>query len=49
MTTIARRCCHDIAGFLYWNITYWKKDPLEVARLGLAKMRTAVEKALDAA
>ena len=32
-----------------FNPTYWKKDPLEVARLGLAKMRTAVEKALDAA
>ena len=32
-----------------FNPTYWKKDPLEVARLGLAKMRTAVKKALDAA
>lgn len=32
-----------------FNPTYWKKDPLEVARLGLAKMRTGVEKALDAA
>jgi sugar phosphate isomerase/epimerase len=32
-----------------FNPSYWKKDPLEVARLGLAKMRTAVEKALEAA
>ena len=32
-----------------FNPSYWKKDPLEVARLGLAKMKTAVEEALDAA
>jgi 2-keto-myo-inositol isomerase len=28
---------------------YWEKDPLEVARTGLAKMKAAVEKALGAA
>ena len=29
-----------------FNPTYWKQDPLEVARTGLAKMKTAVNKAL---
>jgi len=28
---------------------YWEKDPLEVAKTGLAKMKAAVQKALDAA
>jgi len=28
---------------------YWQKDPLEVAKLGLVKMKAAVAKALDAA
>ncbi len=28
---------------------YWQKDPLEVAKTGLAKMKSAVEKALSAA
>ena len=30
-----------------FNPTYWKQDPLEVAKDGLAKMKTAVNKALD--
>ena len=31
-----------------FNREYWKQDPLEVARTGLAKMRAAVEKAATA-
>lgn len=31
-----------------FNPTYWQQDPLEVAKTGLAKMKTAVEKALVA-
>ena len=30
-----------------FNPTYWKQDPLEVAKLGLAKMKKAVNKALN--
>jgi len=30
-----------------FNPTYWKQDPLEVAKLGLAKMKSAVNKALN--
>ena len=30
-----------------FNPTYWKQDPLKVAKDGLAKMKTAVNKALD--
>lgn len=30
-----------------FNPVYWKKDPLEVAKLGLAKMKNEVKKALD--
>jgi len=30
-----------------FNPIYWKQDPLEVAKLGLAKMKTAVNKALN--
>ncbi|MBN2315871.1 MAG: sugar phosphate isomerase/epimerase [Sedimentisphaerales bacterium] len=30
-----------------FNPTYWKQDPLEVAKLGLAKMKNAVNKALE--
>ncbi len=30
-----------------FNPTYWKQDPLEVAKLGLAKMKTAANKALN--
>ena len=30
-----------------FNPTYWKQDPLTVAKTGLAKMKTAVNKALD--
>ena len=29
-----------------FNPTYWKRDPLEVAKTGLSKMKTAVKKAL---
>jgi 2-keto-myo-inositol isomerase len=29
-----------------FNPTYWQQDPLQVAKTGLAKMKTAVEKAL---
>jgi sugar phosphate isomerase/epimerase len=29
-----------------FNPTYWKQDPLTVARTGLDKMKTAVKKAL---
>ncbi|MGL4550842.1 MAG: sugar phosphate isomerase/epimerase family protein [Gemmataceae bacterium] len=29
-----------------FNRTYWKQDPLEVAKAGLAKMKAAVEKAM---
>ena len=29
-----------------FNETYWQKDPMEVAKLGLAKMKMSVEKAL---
>ena len=28
-----------------FNRDYWKQDPLEVAKTGLAKMKSAVEKA----
>jgi sugar phosphate isomerase/epimerase len=31
-----------------FNRTYWKQDPLEVAKTGLAKMKAVVEKALAA-
>ncbi|UCD50510.1 MAG: sugar phosphate isomerase/epimerase [Phycisphaerales bacterium] len=31
-----------------FSAVYWKKDPLEVAKTGLAKMKTAVQKALVA-
>ncbi len=31
-----------------FNPTYWKQDPLTVAKTGLAKMKTAVNKALGA-
>jgi len=31
-----------------FNPNYWKQDPLEVAKTGLAKMKGAVGKALDA-
>lgn len=31
-----------------FNAVYWKKDPLEVAKTGLAKMKAAVQKALRA-
>ena len=30
-----------------FNPTYWKQDPLQVAKTGLAKMKAAVNKALD--
>ena len=30
-----------------FNPTYWKQDPLEVAKIGLAKMKSAVSKALS--
>ena len=30
-----------------FNPTYWKQDSLEVAKIGLAKMKSAVSKALD--
>jgi 2-keto-myo-inositol isomerase len=30
-----------------FNPTYWKQDPLEVAKIGLAKMKNAVSKAFD--
>ena len=30
-----------------FNETYWQKDPMEVAKLGLAKMKISVEKALN--
>jgi len=29
-----------------FNPTYWKQDPLEVAKIGLAKMKVVVNKAL---
>jgi hypothetical protein len=29
-----------------FNPTYWKQDPLAVAKAGLAKMKAAVNKAL---
>jgi hypothetical protein len=29
-----------------FNPTYWKQDPLEVAKTGLAKMKASVNKAL---
>jgi sugar phosphate isomerase/epimerase len=32
-----------------FNPTYWQQDPLEVAKTGLAKMKTALSKALDMA
>jgi 2-keto-myo-inositol isomerase len=31
-----------------FNASYWKKDPLEVAKVGLAKMKVEVQKALRA-
>jgi len=30
-----------------FNPSYWKQDPLDVAKIGLAKMKSAVRKALD--
>jgi hypothetical protein len=29
-----------------FNEDYWKKDPMEVAKIGLEKMKISVEKAL---
>jgi len=32
-----------------FNPTYWKEDPLSVARIGLGKMKEQVKKALASA
>jgi 2-keto-myo-inositol isomerase len=37
---------HAALSLELFNPTYWKQDPLEVARTGLAKMKAAVQKAI---
>ncbi len=38
---------HAVLSLELFNPTYWKQDPLSVAKTGLAKMKAAVNKALD--
>ena len=40
---------HPVLSLELFSPKYWEKDPLEVAKTGLAKMKSAVEKALGAA
>jgi hypothetical protein len=38
---------YPILSLELFNAEYWKRDALDVARTGLAKMRAAVEKAFQ--
>ena len=40
--------CHPVLSIELFNPEYWKQDALEVAKTGLAKMKAAVNKALNA-
>lgn len=50
MTQIIRDLCavgnRAVLSLELFNPEYWKQDPLEVAKIGLAKMKTVVNKAL---
>jgi len=40
--------CHPVLSIELFNPDYWKQDALEVAKTGLAKMKAAVKKAMNA-
>jgi sugar phosphate isomerase/epimerase len=45
LRTLHATGCHCMLSLELFNREYWKQDPAEVAKTGLAKMRTAVEAA----
>jgi len=46
---LAGNGCNAVLSLELFNPTYWKQDPLVVAKMGLAKVKAAVRKALGAA
>ncbi len=47
LQTLVAAGCRSMLSLELFNPEYWKQDPLEVARTGLARMQAAVQKALS--